>query len=105
MGAGAAAMIARHWRGVAKAASAQAYVDHLRHDTFPALRKLEGFIDASILRRAVPDGVEFLVITHWDTLEAIAEFAGDDIEAAVVPPAVQAMMVDYDRTVRHYEAL
>ena len=98
-------MIARHWKGVAKAASADAYVDHLRHDTFPALRKLGGFIDASIFRRAVPEGVEFVVVTHWDTLEAIRAFAGDDIEAAVVPPNVQAMMVDYDRTVRHYEAL
>jgi heme-degrading monooxygenase HmoA len=105
MGAGAAAMIARHWTGVAKAESAQAYVDHLRHHTFPALRKLDGFIDASILRRAVPAGVEFVVISHWDSLEAISAFAGDDIDVAVVPPAVQAMMVDYDRSVRHYEAL
>ena len=98
-------MIARHWKGVAKASSAAAYVEHLRHDTFPALRKLEGFIDAAIFRREVPEGVEFVVITHWDTLEAIEAFAGRDIEVAVVAPAVQAMMVDYDRAVRHYEAL
>jgi heme-degrading monooxygenase HmoA len=98
-------MIARHWRGVARPSSAQAYVDHLRHETFPALRKLDGFIDASIFRRPVPDGVEFLVITHWDSLDAIRAFAGDDIEAAVVPQKVQSMMVDCDRTVRHYEAL
>jgi heme-degrading monooxygenase HmoA len=98
-------MIARHWKGVAKAACAGAYVDHLRHETFPALRKLDGFIDASILRRYVSEGVEFVVVTHWDTLESIRAFAGADIEAAVVPERVQAMMVDYDRTVRHYEAL
>ena len=98
-------MIARHWRGVAKPSSAQAYLDHLRDHTFPALRKLDGFIDASIFRRPVPEGVEFLVITHWDSLDAIHAFAGNDIEAAVVAPQVQAMMVDYDRTVRHYEAL
>jgi heme-degrading monooxygenase HmoA len=98
-------MIARHWKGVAKPESAGAYVDHLRHETFPALRKLDGFIDASILRRYVSEGVEFLVVTHWDTLDSIRAFAGDDIEAAVVPERVRAMMVEYDLTVRHYEAL
>jgi heme-degrading monooxygenase HmoA len=98
-------MISRHWRGVAKTAFADAYVDHLQHDTFVSLRKLPGFIDASIHRRVVPEGVEFVVITHWDSLDAIRDFAGDDIETAVVPGAVQSMMVDYDRTVRHYEAL
>jgi len=98
-------MISRHWRGVAKAAFADAYVDHLQHHTFVALRKMPGFIDASIHQRVVPEGVEFVVITHWDSLDAIREFAGDDIETAVVPPAVQAMMVEYDPTVRHYEAL
>ena len=98
-------MISRHWRGVAKPAFADAYVDHLRDDTFPALRKLPGFIDASIHRRGVLDGVEFVVITHWESLDAIRSFAGEDIEAAVVPAAVQAMMVGYDHEVRHYEAL
>lgn len=98
-------MISRHWRGVAKPDCADAYVQHLLDETFPALRKLPGFIDAAIHRRVVPEGVEFLVVSHWDSLDAIRGFAGNDIEAAVVPARVQAMMVDYDRDVRHYEAL
>lgn len=98
-------MISRHWRGVARQAFAQAYLDHLRDHTFPALRKLPGFIDASVHRRDVRDGVEFVVITHWESIDAIRGFAGDDIDVAVVPPEVQPMMADYDRDVRHYEAL
>jgi heme-degrading monooxygenase HmoA len=96
-------MISRQWRGLAKPAFADAYVEHLHSETFPAIRKLPGFLDASILRRSVPEGVEFLIVTTWTSVDAIRAFAGANVEAAVVPPKVHDMMVDYDRVVRHYE--
>jgi heme-degrading monooxygenase HmoA len=98
-------MISRQWRGLAHADQAQNYVGHLRNETFPALRGIAGFIDSSILSRPFPAGVEFLVVTRWASLEAIVKFAGADPEAAVVPPEVAAMMIEYDRRVRHFEVL
>ena len=62
-------------------------------------------MDASILRRNVERGVEFLVVTQWQSLDAIRRFAGNDVESAVVPDEVQQMMIEYDRRVRHYEVL
>ena len=96
-------MISRHWRGLARRDAAAAYVEHLQTETFPAIRALPGYLGAHILQRDVPEGVEFLVVTEWQSLDAIRAFAGDDVETAVVPAKVQAMMVDYDRVVRHYE--
>lgn len=96
-------MISRQWRGLARPQFAQAYVDHLQAETFPAIRKLPGFVSATILQRAVPQGVEFLIVTEWASLGAIRAFAGDDVDTAVVPEKVQAMMVEYDRVARHYE--
>ena len=96
-------MISRQWRGVARPIFADAYVEHLETETFPAIRKLPGFVAASILRRPVPEGIEFLIVTTWASVEAIRGFAGADAETAVVPPKVRDMMVDYDRVVRHYE--
>ncbi len=58
-------MISRQWRGLAKPAFAEAYVQHLETETFPAIHKLPGFVSASILRRSVPNGVEFLIVTQW----------------------------------------
>ena len=98
-------MISRQWRGLAQSTQAQKYVTHLRAETFPALRKLPGFVDASILSRRLVDGVEFLVVTRWDSLDAIARFAGSDPEVAVVPGEVAAMMIDYDRRARHFEVI
>ena len=98
-------MISRQWRGLAKPEWADSYVDHLRRETFPKLEEIPGFVDACILRRAVDQGVEFLIVTRWSSIEAIEQFAGKNSDVAVVPESVQEMMVEYDRLVRHYDVV
>ena len=98
-------MIERHWRGLARKGSGDAYGRHLQSETFPAIRKLAGFLGASILRRTLPTGVEFLVNTQWLSVESIRAFAGNDPEVAVVPEKVRSMMLEYDEVVRHYEVV
>ena len=96
-------MILRHWKGIAKVEEAANYIHHLTTETFPQLSTIQGFIEATISKRNVEQGVEFLVISIWESLESIKQFAGDDVNTAVVPSNVQAMMVDFDRFVTHYE--
>ncbi len=96
-------MISRHWKGIAKNGEADNYIDHLKNDTFPKLREIGGFLKASILRRSVEQGTEFLIITVWESIEAIRAFAGEAADMAVVPPVVQDMMIEYDRKAIHYE--
>jgi heme-degrading monooxygenase HmoA len=98
-------MISRHWRGLTKPAHADRYVEHLRQKTFPALRTIAGFVDASILRRKVDRSVEFLIVTRWESMQAIEQFADRDPDLAVVPDEVREMMIDYDRSVRHYDVV
>ena len=96
-------MIARHWKGIAKREQADNYIAHLKRDTFPKLASLSGFVRASILRREVASGIEFQVVSVWESPQAIQAFAGADAEAAVVPAVAQAMMVEFDRRATHYE--
>ena len=98
-------VISRHWRGLAQPNRAQDYVQHLRAETFPAVRKIPGFVDASLLSRSLGAGVEFLVVTRWESLDAIAKFAGSDPEAAVVPAKAAAMMIEYDPRARHFQVI
>jgi heme-degrading monooxygenase HmoA len=98
-------MISRHWKGIARPGEADKYIEHLRTDTFPKLSGIDGFISASILKRAVGQGTEFLIITVWESIEAIKRFAGSTADIAVVPDVVQAMMIEYERTVSHYEVV
>ena len=96
-------MISRHWKGVVRPGQADAYVRHLQTDTFPGLARIHGFIRASILRREVDAATEFQIVTVWDSLRAIEAFAGKDVETAVVPAHVRAMLSSYDERVVHYE--
>jgi heme-degrading monooxygenase HmoA len=98
-------MISRHWRGLVHAQHAEAYVEHLRTETFPQLRTIEGFAGVSLMRRTLENGVEFLVVTQWASLEAIRKFAGADAEVAVVPEKAQEMMIEFDRRARHYDLI
>lgn len=98
-------MISRQWCGIAKLLEADRYVAHLRTETLPQLAALPGFVAAVILRRAVGEGIEFRIVTTWESIEAIRGFAGEDAERAVVPEKVQALLLSYDRSVAHYEVL
>ena len=96
-------MISRHWKGIARPGYAESYVQHLRHDTFPGLARIPGFVRATILRRAVEAGTEFHIVTVWESLTAIKAFAGEDPEIAVVPTNVREMLSSFDERVVHYE--
>jgi heme-degrading monooxygenase HmoA len=98
-------MISRHWRGVTRATEADNYVRHLEHHIFPQFARMTGFVSASVLRRRVAAGVEFCVVTTWQSMESIRQFAGDSPDVAVVPAVVQTMMVEFEKTVAHYEVV
>lgn len=96
-------MIERHWKGVARVEEAENYIRHLQTKTFLHVSGLAGFIKATILQRPVDNGMEFLIVTVWDSLESIKQFAGEQVEVANVPREAQEMMVEYDPYAKHYE--
>ncbi len=100
---GVSEMVSRHWKGVAKPGEADNYIAHLKTDTFPKLSQIDGFVEASILTRTLAQGTEFLIVTVWESMEAITRFAGPEAHTAVVPEVVQQMMIDYDKRAIHYE--
>ena len=49
--------------------------------------------------------IEFLVLTKWQSMDAIRAFAGDDVGKAVVEAGAVAALVDFDDRVQHYETI
>lgn len=95
--------VLRLWKGRATVAKAGDYVRHASQTVFPEVQSLPGHRGAYLLRRPVGDGVEFTVLTLWDSMDAVRGFAGPDPERAVVEPAARAALSDFDETVNHYE--
>ena len=98
-------MIARIWSGVARLDSIDAYISHLRDKTLPAIEGLEGHRGAYVLRRRSGEEVLVTVITLWESIDAIARFSGDDVEAAVVPPEAQALLASWDVRAVHWDVV
>jgi heme-degrading monooxygenase HmoA len=98
-------MVVRSWRGYGALASPEAYPTHLLEEVYPKLAQLPGFCGLYLLRRQHPNEVEFLVLTLWESMEAIRAFAGPEPEQAVVEPAARTALLRYDSLVSHYEVV
>ncbi len=96
-------MIARLWSAQTTPARASAYAEHFRAHVLPTLRKVEGYAGAVLLQRTTIDAIEIVVITWWQSLEAIRKFAGADLDQAVVADEAASLLTQFDRRVRHYE--
>src|ERR671916_2348140 len=96
-------MITRRWGGwTTTPGNADAYVTHFEGSVRPRLDALDGFLGASLERVPADDGrTEIVVVTRWDSMDAIRAFAGDDIDAARVEPEARAVLEDFDERVTH----
>jgi heme-degrading monooxygenase HmoA len=97
--------IARIWRGETRAADADAYLEVLERTGVADYRAVEGNRGVLVLRRLQGDRAEFLLLTLWDSREAIVRFAGDDIERARYYPEDEQYLLAFAPTVDHYIAL
>jgi heme-degrading monooxygenase HmoA len=108
-------MISRVWHGWTKPENADGYENLLREEVLPGIHRVKGFKGAQVLRRERPDGgdsdakdrgeVEFVVITFFDSLEAVKEFAGEDCEVAVIEPEARKLLSRFDARSAHYETV
>lgn len=97
-------MIARLWSAHTTPALSEAYLHHFEQVVQPQLQRLDGFLGATVCTRPVPGAVEIMVTTYWKSFAAIGAFAGADRETAVVSAEAAALLTDFDKRVRHYEA-
>jgi heme-degrading monooxygenase HmoA len=96
-------MIGRLWHGWTSRENADAYEALLRAEVLPGIHRVPGYRGAFLLKRGVPEGVEFVTLTVFDSMEAVRAFAGPDHEAAVVPPAARKLLSHFDERSVHYE--
>ena len=98
-------LIGRLWHGRTTFANAHPYQEHLRSETLPGLAAIDGFQGAYVLKRDGNGAVEFLVLTLWASEDAIRAFAGRDAELAVIPPAAEQLLEQWDERATHYEVV
>jgi heme-degrading monooxygenase HmoA len=98
-------MIARVWAGATRADDADDYLAYLHRTGLAEYARTPGHRRTITMRRIADGRAEFLLVTLWDSLDAVRAFAGDDHDRAVFYPEDDRFLVSRDDRVRHYEVV
>ena len=96
-------MIARIWHGVTKASHLEEYTAFMKSEAIPDYEQTACFVKLSFLRRLEGAQAHFTLITYWESLEVIKNFAGEDYELAKYYPQDQQYLLEFEEKVLHYE--
>ncbi len=96
-------MIARIWKGKTKIEDIDEYTTFMKTRAIPDYNGTDGFVKLSFLKRADSEYAYFDLITYWENLEVIKNFAGDDFEKAKYYPEDKKYLIEFPDKVTHYE--
>jgi heme-degrading monooxygenase HmoA len=98
-------MIIREWRARALPSRAADYPVHFQATVLPQLQQVSGFINVHVSQRHLGGRIEFLVLSIWQSMDAVRRYAGHDVDRAVLFPEIVAVLSEFDKSVQHYEVL
>jgi heme-degrading monooxygenase HmoA len=98
-------MIARIWRGASRAEDADAYAAYMGGTGGEALAATPGSRGVYMLRRILDDRAEWIMLSLWESEDAVKAFAGEDISVAVFYPQDERFLIERELTVDHFEVV
>jgi heme-degrading monooxygenase HmoA len=98
-------MIARIWHGVTQAEKADEYSEYLNKTGIPDYKATRGNRGVYLMRSVEGDQAHFLILTFWDSEDAIREFAGEEIDKARYYPEDNEFLLGLEPFVKHYEVV
>ena len=96
-------MIARIWNGKTRIEDFEEYTEFMKSRAIPDYKKTKGFVKLIFLRTTNDDIGHFKLITFWENIEVIKNFAGQDFEKAKYYPEDEKFLLEFEGKVTHYE--
>lgn len=96
-------MIARIWRGITLAEQADTYLAYLNENGLKGYATTPGNRGVTVLRRVQGEHCEIVLISLWDSMDAVRAFAGENPERSVYYPEEENYLLEMEPLVRHYE--
>jgi len=79
------------------------YLKRTRSVAIPDYRSSTGNRGAFVLRRIEGDIAHFMTLSFWDSRDAIAKFAGENIDIAKYYDFDRDFLLEFEPHVSHYE--
>lgn len=98
-------MIARLWHGRVPTGKAEAYREFTNGRAIPDYRSVPGNLAVYVLERQEGEITHFMTLTFWKDLDAIHQFAGEDVARAKYYPEDQDFLLEFEPTVVHYDVV
>lgn len=95
-------MIARIWRGVTSADDAESYREYLQQTGVKEYKATDGNKGVFVLQKIENGKAEFMLLSLWESYEAIKRFAGEKYEEAVFYQEDERYLIQKDLQVTHY---
>jgi heme-degrading monooxygenase HmoA len=96
-------MIARTWHGITPIERADEYLRLMLTVAVPDYQAVPGNLGVYVLRRLEGDRAHFLLLTLWQSEDAIRAFAGSDIAKAKYYAFDSEFLLELEPTATHYD--
>src|SRR5215469_10558158 len=96
-------MIARIWRGITAKDKADEYLAYLQETGLKDYAATSGNRGVTVLRREQGEHCEIMLISLWDSMDAVRAFAGENPDRSVYYPEDDQYLLQMEPLVRHYE--
>ena len=98
-------MIARIWQGRVPASKSDAYYAYLLETGVQGYAATPGNKGVQVLRRTEEGVTHFMLVTLWESVDAIKRFAGEDYERAKYYPEDDDFLLEREPRVQHFDVL
>ncbi|GAA0532896.1 heme-degrading monooxygenase HmoA [Rhizomicrobium palustre] len=95
-------MIVRVWTGDALEENAEEYRRQFAEVYLRRFKAIKGFHGVQVLERVHHNHIEFVIISRWDSMDAIHEYTGERADHAVLEKETREALARYDEKVKHY---
>lgn len=98
-------MIVRVWRGKTSRSNAEGYGTFLRKMAYPDYGEAPGNRGWMLLSRSGAATVEFMFVSFWDSMQAVAQYSGGDPEHPKYYPEDRVALLELPEHVEHFEVV
>ena len=91
------------WHGIVEASKADEYSEFMKERAVPDYSSVDGLKKLLFLKDVKDDVAHFLLVTYWDSIEAVKKFAGENPEKAKYYPEDDDYILEKEETSALYE--